>query len=299
VTLAGCATPTRDDLSSGEFSERQAVEYEASFDEVYDAAWLSFEKLGFTVVSHHRREGRFAVAPASLSGEGFEVQATPRETRLRLQVWPRRFENGGAMFEDVAWGVNGRTEREQQVSSLHAQVKALLEAWKVPRELDYLKVGHAVSADGMRVALPPSWNVLELRTDRRRLKLQALKRSNLGANPTLLLELDRRRPLPSTTALAQEAGELAVPDSKFVVPENDVRLPVLLGGGLPAWTQAFEVQAEPYDLDLLTFTTESHAWAVRVAAVCPRPATPDNAPDAACTAAVKGAFAAARRSPSE
>ena len=195
--------------------------------------------------------------------------------------------------------LNGSTEKEQQVASLHAQVKALLDAWKAPLELDYLKVGHALLADGMRLPLPASWNVLELRVDRRHFKLQALKRAAQGANPTLVAEVDRRRPLPSTQPLAQEAADLAVPDVKAVVPDDAERQPLLLGGGLAAQTQTFVIQSEPFDLDAFTFTAETHAWALRAAAVCPRAATVENAPDAACVAAVKGAFAAARRAPRE
>jgi hypothetical protein len=72
---------------------------------------------------------------------------------------------------------------------------------------------------------------------------------------------------------------------------------VLLGGGLAAHTQTFVIPSEPFDLDAFTFTAETHAWTLRAAAVCPRAATVENGPDAACVAAVKGAFAAARRVP--
>jgi hypothetical protein len=296
--LAGCASTSRSLVSEGDFAEASAVEYEASFDEVYDAAWLSLEKLGFTIAAHDRRQGTFLAAPAK-DRVGYEVQATPRETRVRLQLALRTFKDGHPELSEVRWRPDGLTAELDKATALHAQVKALLDAWEHPLELAYLKVGHAVLADGMRLPLPPAWNVLDLRTDRRHLKLQLFKRAEQGQNPTLVVGLGRRRPLPSVAVLAQEAAAAAVPDAHTAVPESETRDPVMLGGGLAAWTQTLEIAAEPFDLDLFTFTAETHAWALQAAAACPRPATPDNAPDPACVSAVKGAFAGAGRARAE
>lgn len=300
VSLSACAAPSKSLSSEADFLEASAAEYEASFDEVYDAAWLSLEKLGFTVVAHDRRQGTFSAGPQD--GAGYDVQVAPRETRARLQLSLRRFEGGRPALGEVPWRDDSRGALER-IAALHAQVKALTEAWKQPLELDYAPVGHVVGADGVRLPLPQSWNALELRTDRRKLKLQLFKRATLGTNPTLLVELDRRRPAPLVAALfqalTQEAAALAMPDAKLVVPQNEERQPEMLAGGLPAWTQSFELPAEPFDLDLYTFFTETHAFSLRAAAVCPRPATPENAPDAGCLAAVKSAFGRARRAPAE
>jgi hypothetical protein len=291
LLLCACASSTRNLSSEADFVDASAVEYDASFDEVYDAAWLSLEKLGFKVVAHDRRAGTFTAGPST--GTGYDVQATPRETKVRLQLSVRAFRDGQPVLSDGP-GRDFRRELEP-VSALHAQVRALTDAWKHVPELSYLKVGHAVWADGVRLPLPETWNVLDLRTDRHFLKLQQLKRANQGINPTLLVLLDRRRPLPSTAELATEAAQLAVPDAKPVVPESDARSAVLLGGKLAAWTQVQEVSAEPFDLDCLSFATETLAWTLKAAAVCPRPLTPENAPDKACVSAVRTAFDSARR----
>lgn len=295
VAVSACAAPSKRLASEADFVEASSVEYEASFDEVYDAAWLSLEKLGLQVASHDRRQGTFSAGPKD--GDGYDVQVAPRELKARLSLSPRRFEGGRPVLREVDWRADQQGAQER-IAALHAQVKALAQAWRQPVELDYAPVGHVVGADGVRLPLPQSWNVLELRTDRRRLKLQLFKRATLGQNPTLLVELDRRRPAPVVTALfqtlTQEAAQSAVPDAKLVVPEREERDPQLLSGGLPAWTQSFELAAEPFDLDLHTFLAETHAWSLRAAAACPRPATPDNAPDAGCLAAVKSAFGRAR-----
>jgi hypothetical protein len=289
--FAACAAPSRSLSSEADFVDASAVEYDASFDEVYDAAWLSLEKLGLTVVAHARREGTFTAGPKV--GTGYDVQATPRETRVRLQLSLRAFKDGQPVLGGERWG--DLKKELEPVGALHAQVKTLTEAWRHVPELSYLKVGHAVWADGVRLPLPDSWSVLDLRTDRRFLKLQLFKRAQQGQNPTLLVMLDRRRPQPTTTQLAQQAADLAVPDAHPTVPQSEQKNPLLLGGTLPAWTQAQEVSADPFDLDCLTFATETLAWTLKAAAVCPRPLSTENAPDKSCVSAVRTAFASARR----
>jgi hypothetical protein len=293
LALCACAAPSRSLSSEADFVDASAAEYETSFDEVYDAAWLSLEKLGLQVAAHDRRQGTFTAGPQD--GVGYDVQATPRETRVRLLLSLRAFKEGQPVLGEVHAG-QGELDR---VAALHAQVKVLTDVWKHVPELDYSAVKHAVAPDGMRLPLPASWNVLELRTDRRKLKTQLFKRATLGSNPTFVLELDRRRPNWTLTALVQEAAEASVPDARLFIPDVEARDAVMLPGNLPAFTQSFPVEAEPFDLDVLTFTTETHAWALRAAAVCPRPATPENLPDAPCVAAVKRAFAGARRTGSE
>lgn len=243
--------------------------FDASFDEVYDAAWLSAEKLGFQVIAHDRRQGTFRL------GGGFEVQATVRDDRAML-----------------------RSELSDS-TALYAQVKSLLEAWKTTPEFDYLKVGHAVATVGVRLPLPSEWNVIELRTDRRWFRLQRHKRAPEGANPTLLVELDRRRPLASNQALMQQAAELAIAGAKeLLVPDDLPRAAVMNGTGaaaLTGWTQATLINAEPFDLDSLSFVTETHAWTIRVAGACPRPITTENGPDQVCLKALRSVFDGARQ----
>lgn len=283
LCLAACAPGPRGLRSDGEVEQASSVDFDATFDEVYDAAWLAMEKLGFTISAHDRRAGTFRAERAP-GGAAYDVQATVVETRARLQL-------------SLPPGA-GRPADAADIEALLAQVKVLLQAWRSAPEFDYLKVSHAVLAVGVRLPLPSSWNTLELRTDRRWFKLQLFKRANEGFNPTLLVVLDRRRPLPTIAGLLQEAARLSVPDAQPFVPEPDGRSAVMTAGGgqaLSGWTHALAVSADPFDLDCLALTTETLAWTIQVAASCPRLPTPENAPDQSCVRAVRSVFEGARR----
>ena len=285
LAAAGCATARV--ASDRDLAALSGVEYAASFDEVYDAAWLSLEKSGHRVVSHDRRQGTFATEP--VGDTGYEVQVTPREDRVRLEVVPRRYGDGKPVLDDGLWKVDGPGGEAERWALLHTQVRALLDAWKTVPEFDYRKVGHVLAAAGVRLPLPESWNTLELRTDRRRFRLQEQKRADQGRNPTLLVVLDRRRPNPEPLPLLEEAAQLAVPDAHPELAEAFAAAPQQpQRSGELVWVgQEFLFAAEPFDLDCFTFAADTHAWTIRFAAVCPRPATTENASDAACVQAVR------------
>lgn len=285
---AACATSGPRPMGARALEELGMRRYHAPPDELYDAAWLAFEKLGLRVVAHDRRAGSFETQedPQRTGAPyAWTAQVEQEQDTVRLQLLPLR---RGPAAPDAPWPVDGPGGLEDRVRAVHAQVQALLDAWREGALLAYDTQHHDVGAAGVRVALPAEWGGVELRTDRRRLQLVRKPRQPRPVVPTMAVEVDRRRPVPVPEAGAGPAAprELAPSlEAVALAAARDARLDVQgplaswapragKVGDLAYWTFDVTVDADPA-ARLFAFWTETAAWTVRVVAVCGR-----DAPDA-------------------
>lgn len=198
VSCAGNSVLTRADASS--LATRT---WDGATDEVYDATWLTLLAQGFSVTQHDRVAGTLAV---TREGKQFDVDVAALGTEQRVQFAPH---------EPI-----GRVELSAILDALEDGTRSMLRAWNELAEWKFDGRRNLLRVPGFVVAPPAAWEWLDFDISRRFVVVQQ-HRARTGLNPTLLVELDRRRPDSRLDASLKRAAGLAlVARKRLVLPEE-------------------------------------------------------------------------------
>lgn len=260
AVLSACAsTRPLTTLEARELSERR---YDADGDEVYDATWLLLEKQGFQVVAHDRRAGVFTARHAD--GRGYDVEVAALGSTQLVRAVPTGVVAHGAQLD--AW------------DALEHQTLSLLRAWQTVPEWRFDARRSTLELPGFSVAMPRDWGHLDFSVNRRRVTVQVRKVRGPEFNPTLLVEIDRRRYWDSTLELGQAAVGLALTaTSRLVFPDEIQAREDGVGGH--AALRVLDGNLT-HDVTLHLWSAADATWAYRLALACPA-----EAKAAACEAA--------------
>ncbi len=172
-------------------------------EEIYDATWLTLLTQGFSVSRSDRVEGTLELSRA---GKLFDVDVAALGTEQRVEFAPR---------EPIA-----RAELAALLDALEEGTRSLLRAWNELPEWVFDGRRNLLRVPGFVVAPPAQWEWLDFDISRRFVVVQQ-KRARTGLNPTLLVELDRRRPESHLeTSLKRAAGLALVARQRLVFPEE-------------------------------------------------------------------------------
>ncbi len=199
--LVSCSTTGV--LTRTEASAMASRTWQGATDEVYDATWLTLRAQGFAVTRSDRVEGTLEVSRA---GKSFEVDVAALGTEQRVELSPHDFIT--------------RAELSALLDALEAGTRSLLRAWNELAEWTFDGRRNLLRVPGFGVAPPPEWAWLDFDISRRFVVVQQ-HRSRTGLNPTLLVELDRRRPDSRLeVSLKRAAGLALVARQRLVLPDE-------------------------------------------------------------------------------
>ncbi|MDP3153344.1 MAG: hypothetical protein Q8N23_11770 [Archangium sp.] len=172
-------------------------------EEVYDATWLTLLGQGFVVVRSDRVAGTLEVSRA---GKVFDVDVAALGTEQRVEIAPR---------DPLT-----RAELTALLDALEEGTRSFLRAWDELPEWSFDGRRNLLRVPGFGVAPPAEWEWLDFDISRRFVVVQQ-RRARTGLNPTLLVELDRRRPESRFEASLKRAAGLAlVARQRLVLPEE-------------------------------------------------------------------------------
>lgn len=259
VTGACASTRPLTPLEARELAERR---YDADGDEVYDATWLLLEKQGFAVVAHDRQAGVFTARHAA--GRGYDVEVAALGSTQLVRAVPTGVVAHGAQLD--AW------------DTLEHETLRLLRAWQTVPEWRFDARRSTLELPGFSVAIPRDWGHLDFSVNRRRVTVQVRKVRGPDFNPTLLVEIDRRRHRDSTLELGQAAVGLALTATSRLVFPDEIHAREDGTGGHAALRVLDGNLA--HDVTLHLWSAADETWAYRLALACPT-----EAKAAACEAA--------------
>lgn len=260
ATIAACVTSRA--LSEGELRDFSTREYDAPFDEVYDATWLSLERFGYVVTEHDRRAGTFT---GTKLGRRYDVEVSSRGERQAVAAIPS------------AKGALDAAEEAEHLELLEDATRELLKAWREVPEWTFDARRNSVEIATFKVSPPLEWQHLDLSVDRHRVTVQRKKNQRTGINPTIVIDVGRRRPgVPLDGLVAEVAGVALSARMRLSFPE-EARAAL----GKTGYSSTARVMDGPTQRELRWFAwnVQSDVWAVRVIAVC----GPDES-DASCAA---------------
>jgi hypothetical protein len=245
----GCVTSRL--LEGEELRARALRRFDAPVDEVYDAAWLALQRQGFLVTTSYRLAGTFSAEHAD--GRAYDVDVAAQGEAQRFAAVPRRPVPAATQYAE--W------------DRLEDSMAALLRAWRALPEWRFDARRSVLDVPGFSVSLPREWEQLRLSVDRRRATLQQHRARPAGLNPTLLLEIDRRRP---STGLV-EAGQRAV--ALALTAPTRLTFPDELSGrddghGTSATFRVLDGNVA-HDVTLHLWAGGDEGWMVRAALACP------------------------------
>jgi hypothetical protein len=255
LLLAACSTTQV--LSKAEARELGTRTWEGETDEVFDATWLTLAARGYTIADTDRVAGTLLIKRGPNT---WDVDIAAVGTEQRVELTPRH--------------QSTRAELSALLDELEAGTGALLRAWRELPEWKYDGRRNLVSLPGFAVAPPREWEWLDFDLSRRLVTVQQF-RARTGVNPTLVIEIDRRRPEPRLRASLQRAAGLTLgARQRLVLPDEleDSKEGRGLGGtmGVLDGTVPREVSWHAYEAVLGSSD-------VRLVMVCPLDA------EAACT----------------
>lgn len=255
LLLTGCVAGPRV-VSAQRLEELSLRTYASPFDEVYDATWLSAERLGYQVVESDRRLGTFTAQHAS--GHTWSVAVSPRDSQQWVTAVP-----GPAQ---AAWQLDGEGGEVARWDALETRTRALLEAWRAQPEWTFTPASNDVGLEGFHVRVPRDWEHVDLAVDRHHVVVQKHKPPFRGTNPTLLIHLDRRRPTHPRAPLVLETAGLALEArTRLQRPSSlDATLTALGYGGDTALVDGPTERPVRWAL----WDTRTPEWTIRIVAVC-------------------------------
>lgn len=216
--------------------------WRAAPDEVFDATWLTLTARGFTVTEQDRLAGTLLLTRGEST---WDVEIAALGSEQRVAISPRHQAT--------------RAELSELLDALEEGTRTLLRAWHDLPEWKYDGRRNRVSVKGFSLEPPQEWAWLDFDISRRFVIVQQ-RRARTGLNPTLLVEIDRRRPSSPLAASLRRGAMLALStNQRLELPEVvSTRDQTGLHGQLPldlVW-HAYETALGPTD--------------VRVIMVCPR-----------------------------
>lgn len=206
-------------VSDADLERRGSLRTTAPYDEAFDAAWLTLERLDWKVTVADRRAGTLETEARteldSHEARGWRLDFRQDGDRLTLIARPRVFFDGVDVTQGMRWELVKEDARWQD---LFHRVQALLEAWRSHPELTLDRRRGELDAGGLKLLVPVAWTHFELSTDRRTLVVQKLRGVKDGLNPSLVYVLERRRPRPDETLVVRTAVERAFRDDGTLNP---------------------------------------------------------------------------------
>ncbi len=201
AVLASCAATGP--LTRPEAAALSTRTWDAPTDEVFDATWLTLQANGFTITDHDRVAGTLVFQKGERS---WDVDVAALGTEQRVVISPR---------DDTT-----RTELAELLDVLEQGTRSLLRAWRELPEWKFDGRRNLLRVPGFVVEPPLEWEWLDFDISRRFAVVQQ-HRSRTVLNPTLLVELDRRRPkVPLSRSLAKAAGLTLVARARLVLPDE-------------------------------------------------------------------------------
>ena len=191
-------------LSKAEARELGTRRWDAPPDEVFDATWLTLTARGYTVEDADRVAGTLVTKRGPHT---WDVDVAAVGTEQRVEVTPRH--------------QGTRAELSALLDDLEVGTRALLRAWGELPEWKYDGRKNVVRIEGFAVSPPREWEWLDYDISRRLVTVQQL-RARTGLNPTLLIEVDRRRPDSRLRASLQRAAGLTLGARQRLVPPDEL-----------------------------------------------------------------------------
>lgn len=201
LLLTSCASTGP--LTKSEATALGTRTWDAATDEVFDATWLTLSANGYTITENDRVAGTLVFQKGERT---WDLDVAALGTEQRVVVTPR---------DDTT-----RTELAELLDALELGTRTLLRAWRDLPEWKYDGRRNLLRVPGFVVAPPPDWEWLDYDISRRFVVVQQ-HRARTGLNPTLLVELDRRRPkVPFARALGRAAGLTLEARQRLVLPDE-------------------------------------------------------------------------------
>ena len=198
--LTSCATVQLTPSDAKSLSERT---WEGAPDEVFDASWLTLASKGYDITASDRVAGTMVIKNAS---DTWDLDVAAQGTEQRVVLAPRQ--------------VTTRAHFSALLDELFTGTRTFLRAWHDLPEWKYDGRHNQLRVPGFSVAPPPEWEWLNYDISRRFVVVQR-RRARTGLNPTLLVELDRRRPDSQLRAGLQRGAGLALAaGSRLLLPEE-------------------------------------------------------------------------------
>lgn len=197
LCLTSCASTQV--LTPAEASAISTRTWKAAPDEVFDATLLTLRESGHEVTQFDRVAG-------TLHLDTWDLDVAALGTEQRVVATPR---------QQVT-----RAELSQLLDALESGTRTLLRAWLDLPEWKFDGRRNLLRVPGFAVAPPPEWEWLDYDISRRFVVVQQ-RRARTGPNPTLLVELERRRPESRLdTALRRGAGLALAARSRVTMPDE-------------------------------------------------------------------------------
>ncbi len=246
----GACTSTRPltRLEARELAERR---HDAPADEVYDATWLVLTRQGFRVTASDRQAGTFSARHAD--GRGYDVEVAAKGDAELVRAVPTGPVTYTAQLD--AWDM------------LEADTRRLLRAWGTVPEWTFDARRSTLAVPGFSLALPRDWAHLDFSVNRRRVTAQLRKPKLPGFNPTLLVELDRRRHQDPALRLGQAAVGLALTATQRLVFPDEVQARED-GAGAHAALRVLDGNLT-HEVTLHLWSAADATWSYRLALACP------------------------------
>lgn len=250
----GCISGPRA-LTEAQLEAFSTRRHTGSFDEVLDATVLSLARMGLAVSDLDPAQGTLVAKRRDGSGYQVSIHGRNDEQLVVARPFPER----------ELWVLDGDDGESARWDQLEAYTSELLSAWHEHPEWQYLAEKNLVGVLTFRARLPLAWERVEPSVSRRVVVVKRFK-SRKGLNPSIVLEVLRRRPVLEAKqfllATAEEAlgakGRLTWPDQlelSFGVAGGSGQVKVLDG-------------TVPRPITWHLWDQRSAAWTVRLAAVC-------------------------------
>lgn len=236
VALASAACTSRGAvmMSQSDLKVRGTRAFNAQFEQVYDAAYLSLAKHEGRIAQASRLEGVIEnervelTAPAGWQGTAYRsyaVSVYQDGAQVAVTAVPRLWANEKDVSDEAVWVLPGRDGEEEHWERLLDGVDSLLETWREVPELSLERSRAELSVLGYKVNAPADWRGVELAVDRRSAVAQAQVRGSSGCadcpgglNPSIVFSIERRQPPADATKLETTALESAL-GPKLTTPE--------------------------------------------------------------------------------
>lgn len=254
LLVAGCLSGPRA-LSTAQLEAFSTRRHHGSYDEVFDATVLSLARMGLAVRDVDVRAG--TLAALRRDGSGYQVSVRTRGDEHEVVALP--------VPERERWVLDGDDGESARWDQLEQYTAELLSAWREHPEWQYVPENNLVGVLSFTARLPPAWERVDPSVSRRVLVVQRF-RAKKGLNPTIVLEVLRRRPVLEAKEFLLSTAEVAFgAKARLAWPE-----PLELSFG----TTGGHGRARVFDGPLVRplswhlWDQRSPSWTVRLAAVC-------------------------------
>jgi hypothetical protein len=269
--LACAACSTTQALTPAEARGLGTRTWNGATEEVFDASWLTLIAHGYAVTDSDRVAGTLVLKRGPRT---WELDVAALGTEQRVMVTPRE--------------QSTRAELAGLLDVLEEGTRAYLRAWDEAPEWKYDGRKNRLVLSGFSVAPPREWEWLDYDISHRLVTVQK-KRARTGLNPTLLVELDRRRPESRLRASVQRAAGLVLgARQRLVLPDQleETRDETGIHGSMGVLDGTV-----PHEVVWHAFQTVLGSSEVRLVLVCPL------AQDAECMGVWAAIFASVARPP--